>query len=230
MTLVAGNSELEATTSSNYDLMFENYFASIGLVSAGMFYKDISNFIYSKTDLNVNDPQYGQLISYTRPQNGGTADVYGFEASFQRQLDFLPGFLKGFGVYANYTFTQSTTTGIEGRENDELSLTGTARNMFNASLSYENKKLVVRASINYADDYIDLVGGSAFSDIYYDKQTFVDLNASYAFTPSWRFYVEANNITNQPLRYYQGISERTIQEEYYNARIQAGIKFDFFAK
>lgn len=230
MTLVTGNSALEATTSSNYDLMFENYFASIGLVSAGLFYKDISNFIYSKTDLNVNDPKYGQLVSYSRPQNGGTADVYGFEASFQRQLDFLPGFLKGFGVYANYTYTQSSTTGIEGREDDELGLTGTARNMFNASLSYENQKLVVRASVNYADDYIDAVGGSAFSDIYYDKQTFLDLNASYAFTPSWRFYVEANNLTNQPLRYYQGVSERTIQEEFYNSRFQAGIKFDFFAK
>jgi TonB-dependent receptor len=230
MTLVTGNANLEATTSSNYDLMFENYFASIGIVSAGLFYKDISNFIYARTDMNVNDPKYGQLVSYTRPQNGGTADVYGFEASFQRQLDFLPGFLKGFGVYANYTYTQSATTGIEGREEEDLSLTGTARNMFNASLSYENKKLVVRASINYADDYIDLVGGSAFSDIYYDKQTFLDVNASYAFTPSWRFYVEANNLTNQPLRYYQGISERTIQEEFYNSRIQAGIKFDFFEK
>jgi hypothetical protein len=51
-----------------------------------------------------------------------------------------------------------------------------------------------------------------------------------AFTPIWRFYVEANNLANQPLRYYQGISERTYQEEYYNKRINAGIKFDFLKK
>ena len=88
----------------------------------------------------------------------------------------------------------------------------------------------VLLSLNFASDYIDVVGGSSFSDIYYDKQTFVDVNASYAFTPKWRFYVEANNLTNQPLRYYQGISERTYQEEYYNVRINAGIKFDFFGK
>jgi len=230
MTLVKGNPELEATTSMNFDLMYENYFKSIGLFSAGGFYKDISNFIYTKTDLNVTDPNFGALISRTQPQNGGTADVYGFEVSFQRQLDFLPGFLKGFGVYANYTFTESTTTGIEGREDDELGLTGTARNMINGSLSYETEKLVIRGSLNFASDYIDQVGGTAFNDVYYDKQLFVDVNASYAITPKWRVYVEANNLTNQPLRYYQGIAERTIQEEFYNARINLGLKFDFFGK
>lgn len=230
MTLAKGNPNLKATSSMNFDLMYENYFKSIGLISAGGFYKDIKNFIYRRTDLNISDPNYGQLVSSTQPQNGGTAAVYGFEASIQRQLDFLPGALKGLGVYFNYTFTESSTKGIQGRENDGLKLTGTAKNMLNASLLYENNKLVVRASLNFASDYLDEVGSSMFNDIYYDKQTFLDVNASYAFTPKWRLYVEANNLTNQPLRYYQGISERTYQEEFYNIRITAGIKFDFFGK
>lgn len=230
MTLQRGNPDLKATTSMNFDLMYEKYFSSVGVLSAGTFYKNIDNFIYSRTDLNYTDPKFGQLISYTRPENGGTADVYGFEVALQRQLDFLPGALRGLGVYLNYTFTESTTTGIQERENDDLGLTGTAKNMFNASLSYENKRLVIRASLNYASDYIDLIGGSSFNDIYYDKQTFLDVNASYAVTPKWRVYFEANNLTNQPLRYYQGISERTYQEEFYNSRISAGIKFDLFGK
>lgn len=227
-TLIQGNPDLKATTSSNFDLMFENYFKSIGLISIGSFYKDLNNFIYTRTDLNVTDAKYGQLQSRTQPQNGGTANVYGLELSFQRQLDFLPGFLKGFGVYLNYTLTESNTTGIQGREKDDLRLTGTAKNMLNASLSYETKKLVLRASLNYASDYIDLIGDSSFDDVYYDKQLFLDVNASYAVSPKWRVYFEANNLTNQPLRYYQGIRERTYQEEYYNARINLGIKFDFF--
>jgi TonB-dependent receptor len=229
-TLTRGNSNLKATTSSNFDLMFEQYFKSIGLLSAGGFYKDISNFIYTRTDQNITDPKFGELLSYSRPENGGTADVYGFEASIQRQLDFLPGLFKGIGVYLNYTYTQSSTTGIQGRESENLGLTGTAKNMLNASLSFETKKLVVRGSLNYASDYLDVVGGDAFNDIFYDKQTFLDVNASYAITPKWRLYVEANNLTNQPLRYYQGVRERTIQEEMYNARINIGLKFDFFEK
>ncbi|MBK9255605.1 MAG: TonB-dependent receptor [Saprospiraceae bacterium] len=230
MELERGNPDLEATTAMNFDLMYENYFKSIGVLSVGGFYKDISNFIYTRTDMNVTDPQFGELRSLTRPENGGTADVYGFEVAIQRQLDFLPGALKGLGVYLNYTFTESSTTGIQGRESDDLRLTGTAKNMFNASLSYETKKLVVRASLNFASDYIDEVGDSGFGDLYYDKQTFVDVNASYAITPQWRVYIEGNNLTNQPLRYYQGIQERTFQEEFYNARINLGVKFDFFGK
>ena len=229
-TLTSGNSDLEATKSMNFDLMVENYFESIGLVSLGLFQKSLTDFIYDKTSLNVVDEKYGQLISSTRPENGGTANAVGLETAFQRQLDFLPGFWKGFGIYLNYTFTNSTTTGIQERENDKIALPGTAKHMFNSSLSYENKKLVIRASLNRTSDYIDAIGGDDFSDIYYDKQLFLDLNASYAFNKNLRVYFEANNLTNQALRYYQGTKERTFQEELYNSRIGFGVKYDLFGK
>jgi TonB-dependent receptor len=227
-TLQRGNPDLVPTTAMNFDLMYENYFESVGLFSLGGFYKDVNNFIYQRTLANVVDPQFGPVVLLSRPENGGTADVYGFETAFQRQLDFLPGVWKGLGVYVNYTYTDSRTTGIEGRENNDLKLPGTAKNMFNASLSFETEKLVLRLSVNHASGYIDELGGTAFGDIYYDKQTFLDVNASYAFNQNFRIFAEGNNLTNQPLRYYQGIRERTVQEEFYNARINFGVKFDLF--
>ena len=45
-------------------------------------------------------------------------------------------------------------------------------------------------------------------------------------TPTIRAFFEANNLTDQPLRYFQGVSERLMQEEYYNRRVQLGIKAD----
>ncbi len=220
--LVRGNPNLEAATSTNFDVMYENYFQNIGIVSGGFFYKDIDNFIYEQVQEGFNDPQFGNDLEFTTFENGGTAEIYGFELSLQRQI------WKGLGIYLNYTYTQSSTTGIQGREGDDLSLPGTAENMFNASLSYETDKLVLRASLNYASDYIDELGGEAFEDRFYDKQTFLDINGSYAFKPSWRFFFEVNNLTNQPLRYYQGVSSRTMQMEYYNVRFNAGLKFDLF--
>lgn len=220
--LVRGNPNLEPTTSMNFDLMYENYFENIGLVSGGAFYKDIDSFIYERVIEDYTDPDFGNNLEYTTFENGGTAEVYGVELSFQRQI------WKGLGLYLNYTYTQSSTTGIQDREDDEIELPGTANNMFNASLSWETDKLVLRASLNYASDYIDELGGDAFEDRFYDKQTFIDLNGSYAFTPNWRFFFEVNNLTNQPLRYYQGVSSRTMQMEYYNVRFNAGLKFDLF--
>ncbi|MEQ8574152.1 MAG: TonB-dependent receptor, partial [Fulvivirga sp.] len=208
----------------NFDLMAEKYFNTVGLVSAGLFYKDVDSFIYGQTTQNYSDPQFGNDLEYSFPRNGGTASVYGFEASFQKQI------WKGLGLYLNYTRTESTTEGIEGREDDDLELPGTANNMFNASLSYETEKLVVRVSVNYASDYIDEIGGDSFEDRFYDEQTFLDINASYAITPKFRVFLEGNNLTNQPLRYYQGIQSRTMQSEYYNARFNIGAKFDLFKK
>lgn len=220
--LERGNPNLKPATAMNFDLMAERYYENVGLISFGGFYKDIDDFVYTITTQGFSDPQFGDGLQYSRPENGGTASVYGLEAAIQRQI------FKNFGIYLNYTFTKSSTTGIEGRDEDDLQLPGTAENMFNASLSYENKKLVVRVSLNYASDYLDELGGENFEDRFYDKQTFLDVNASYAITPKWRVFFEGNNLTNQPLRYYQGIQSRTMQMEYYNARLNFGLKFDLF--
>jgi TonB-dependent receptor len=206
----------------NFDLMAEHYYENIGILSLGGFYKDIDNFVYTITSQGFNDPQFGTGLQYSRPENGGTAQIYGLEASFQRQI------WKGLGIYLNYTLTKSSTTGIEDRDNENLELPGTADNIFNASLSYETSKLVIRVSLNYASDYLDELGGESFEDRYYDRQTFLDVNASYAITPKWRVFFEGNNLTNQPLRYYQGIQSRTMQEEFYSARLNFGLKFDLF--
>jgi outer membrane receptor protein involved in Fe transport len=70
------------------------------------------------------------------------------------------------------------------------------------------------------------LGGDAFFDRYYDQQLFVDANASYQITKSLRVFAEANNLTNQPLRYFQGTADQTMQAEYYGPRFQGGLKLD----
>jgi TonB-dependent receptor len=223
-----GNPNLNATKSMNFDVMFEHYFSSIGQILAGVFYKDISDFIVTQEsrDYEYNGATYEKFY---QPLNAGDANLYGIELSFQRQFDFLPGFLKQTGFYANYTYNHSEVKNfnLDGRENEKLSLPGTPTNTFNASLYYEGKKLSVRASYNFADDFIDEVGDEAFYDRYYDKVSYLDLNANYSITKNLNIYFEANNLLNQPLRYYQGSSEQTMQEEYYNAKIFFGIKFNF---
>ncbi len=57
----------------------------------------------------------------------------------------------------------------------------------------------------------------------------MDVNASYTFGKRFKttFYAEATNLLNQPLRYYQGTSDRTMQAEYYGVRVNAGVKISF---
>jgi len=224
-----GNPDLDPTRAMNFDLMFESYFTNIGLLSAGVFYKDISDFIVERTVQNGTVD--GQLFDeVSEPINGASASLTGFEVAFQRNLDFLPGALSGLGVYANYTYTNSDVEdiGIEGREDEDLPLPGTSENTFNGSLSYDYWRLSLRASVNYQDDFIDPgeLGDEAFFDRYYESQTTVDLNGSIALTNAAQFFFEVNNLTNEPLAYYQGIPSRLMQREFYDTRIQTGLKID----
>jgi TonB-dependent receptor len=238
----AGNPDLKATYSWNFDLMAENYFESVGLISGGVFYKNLKNFIYTYRNQQyttadfandfpgtVNPVIAGEQWDFFQSRNGENVNVFGFEIAFQRQLDFLPGFWKNFGIYTNYTFTKSFADGVYNEDGDvrtNVTLPGTAPHMFNASLSWEDKRFSARVSANYTAAYLDALGGSDFDDIYYDKQFFLDANAAYKITKSLRIFAEANNLTNQPLRYYQSISSRTVQAEYYRPRFNIGLKFD----
>ncbi|WDF69283.1 TonB-dependent receptor [Sphingobacterium oryzagri] len=239
----AGNPDLNATYSYNADLMAEHYFRSVGILSGGVFYKNLKDFIYTYRNNQYTTANFandfpnqqnpipvGENYQFVQQRNGDNVDVYGFEVAFQRQLDFLPGrFLKGFGLYVNYTNTNSKARGItnaEGEEREGAKLPGASPHMFNGSLSWENNKFTSRVSLNYTSSYIDELGADAFEDRYYGEQLFLDANAAYKITPKFRVFVEANNLTNQPLRYYQGISSRTMQMEYYQARFNLGVKFD----
>ncbi len=241
----AGNSSLAPTYSYNFDLMGEYYFKSVGIFSVGGFYKSMKDFTYFYSDADYTRDEFardfpgmsnpvadGERWELLRPMNGENVDVFGFEIAFQRKLDFFrSSFLKNFGIYLNYTYTDSKTKGIyneDGEQRTDIKLPGTAPHMFNASLSWENSRLSARVSLNYTGSYIDEVGGSAFEDRYYDRQLFLDANASYRILPYMRVFAEATNLTNQPLRYYQsGIRNRTAQLEYYKPTFNMGLKFDF---
>lgn len=229
--LEIGNPDLDPTTAMNFDLMAERFFPGVGLVSAGAFYKDVSDFIFTYSTRNAGDPVTGEAFSQiTQPLNGGNADLFGLEFAFQRQLDFLPGALSGLGLYTNYTFTHSSVKGlnVEGREDDDLPLPGSAQHTANLSLSFDYGRVGLRGSLNYTSEFIDPgeIGDSSFFDRYYDEQMNVDLNGNLVLTSGLRFFLEANNLTNQPLRYYQGLPERMMQEEFYDWRFTTGFKYD----
>jgi TonB-dependent receptor len=232
--LATGNPNLKPTRAMNFDLSAERYLPSVGLVSVGLFHKEIDDFIYNFTSFNEVDPVTNRLFSQvSQPRNGAEARLTGAELAYQRQLDFLPGALKYLGLYLNYTWTDSKVSGlnIAGREDEDLPLLGTAKHSGNVSLSYDAPRLTFRLAVNYQSESLDAGEGGynedAFFDRWADRRTDVDANASFVITPKARFFVEANNLNNRPLRYYQGVRGRLAQDEFYGRRVQTGLKIDF---
>ncbi len=228
-----GNPNLRNTVSNNFDLMFEYYTKGAGMITAGLYYKDIKDFIIEGT---VKDYEYGGTVwdKFVQPLNAGNGYLFGAEVAFQKDLGFISSSLKNFGLYANYTYTKSQVTKLvenepllEGQKAEDLTLPGSPEHIANLSLYYENKRISAALSYNFASSFLDELGESAFYNRYYDKVNYLDFNISVRANKWITVFGEINNILNQPLRYYQGVSEQVMQLEYYGSKAVIGIRYNF---
>ena len=229
--IVIGNPGLEATTSHNIDLTGEYYWKSIGLVSAGVFYKHINGFIVDEVAFN-REYEGHVWTKLTQPKNGGNANIFGAEFAYQRDFSFITPSLKCLGLYGTYTYTHSRVTDFNftGREKEKgLSLPGSPKHTANLSVYFEKYGISARMSFNYASAFIDEMGASKFYDRYYDNVKYMDFNISYTFGKKTKFtvYADLTNLLNQPLRYYQGSKDFTMQQEYYGVKFNGGVKMTF---
>lgn len=223
----------------NVDLSADYYFKSVGLVSAGLFYKDIKNVNiewssnkYLGSDLGLTGDLASESFAVTQNINAYDARVLGAEVAYQRDFGFIAPELKCLGFYGNYTYTHSTTRNFNERlgvkDGDNVKVAGSPEHTANASLYFEKSGLSVRLSYNFASSFVDEMSTSRALDRYYDSVGYMDLNASYTWGSKTKFtvYANANNLLNQPLRYYQGEKDRTMQVEYYGVKINAGFKIN----
>lgn len=117
-----GNPDLRPAVTHSYDLSFELYDDSAGVLGVSVFYKDIQDFIEftSNTVTNSLDgtvlpdiPILQNLpenvfVEVRQPTNNDeSAEIYGIELNVERQFVGLPGAWSGLGIYANYTYTDS---------------------------------------------------------------------------------------------------------------------------
>jgi TonB-dependent receptor len=217
-----GNPELETTTSHNFDVLADHYFSTVGLISGGFFYKRLSDIIFPRA---FDEDFLGETFEVTEPQNGESANLYGFEIAFQNRFSFLPGPLSGLSLFANYTFTDSDAE-ISGRSED-LTLPGQTDHTANLSLGFERWGFSGRLSVNLQGEQLFEVGDDEATDNYLDDRQQLDLSISQQLTRNFRLFFDALNLTNKPYRVYQGIPSQPIQEEYYRTWYIGGLKIDF---
>ncbi|MGA0558177.1 TonB-dependent receptor [Larkinella sp. VNQ87] len=231
ITVSKGNAELRPTFANNFDLMGEHYFDNIGLLTAGLFYKDITDVVFSDRSVSLS----GNVTTVTtQPQNLRNASLMGFEVGLTRRFTFLPGFLSGFGIEANYTRIESEVEVPRSVGSDvvmdKTPLPNQSRHLFNGILFYERNGLTARLAGNYRGKSVETISQQLGPRLYTWSNTnfTVDFSASYTITPKIRVFVEVNNLTNEPLQNYLGDERRITNSEWYSQRGQAGIRWDIF--
>ncbi len=206
-TATIGNPHLKATTAINYDIMVERYFRTIGFVAAGAFAKELNNFIFPTARPRTPEDAVGpDATQITQPVNGPTARLYGFEVAWQQNLTFLPGALAGFGLNANYTYTQSDAKipGV-GRTGVTTPLPGQTGNAGNLGVFFDRGPISLRTGANYSGAFLSTINPTTpEADTRTKSRLQVDASGSLQLRDGMKLFGEVINLTNTPLRAYVG--------------------------
>ncbi len=82
--VVRGNPNLDPALAKNFDILAEHFVEGIGLLSGGVFFKQIDDFNFRTETTEVGGPFDGfEVEQYI---NGGSADIVGVELSWQQQF------------------------------------------------------------------------------------------------------------------------------------------------
>ena len=223
------NPDLRPTKTNNYEFDVAYYFQdSPGIVRAGVFYKTIknnfTNVLFQDAgdetarqdaidyfgELAVSRPDIVEFDEDTqffrnRPTNGEGGKIYGVELELIRQLDFLPGFLKDFGVLGNLTYTKGEfPTLLAGRNDDgtigqfslNRALEDQATWVYNASVNYQRGGFEGRLIYTYQDASVNTFEIHGLDTVSPDYAT-LDLRVSYNIPTSFAditFYLQGDDL------------------------------------
>ncbi len=226
-----GNPELKPYKAWNFDAGVE-YYLPDGALSAGVFYKDVKNFI---VDVNLDEPGTYNGIAYdeaTVPINGESARIWGLELSYAQALRFLPAPLDGLLVQANYTYTDATgKVPTDGDAGDlrKITLPAASKHTFNVALGYEKGPVSLRLAGTYRSKYLDELGDTAAEDRIIDNHFQLDLSAKYNVTQRVQLFYEWININNAKYFAYNRVGDRRnlLQFEEYNWTMKVGARVKF---
>ena len=215
--ITGGNPNLDPIRADTYDLTGEWYFQESGLLSLGLFYKDIESFVQTTREVR---PFYTSGLPdsiaesfgvspnddfvFSTPVNTPGGPLKGLEANYIQPFTFLSGVWSNLGVQLNYTFVDSqiqylTAAGANSLNTD---LTGLSRHSWNATLFYEGDAFAWRVSATNRDDFLIQVPGTEqgfTSDVHGQTgTTFVDASIRYMIDEHLELSLEGINLTNEP--------------------------------
>ena len=231
-----GNPNLKAETGDDVDVLYDHYFKTFGVLSAGYFYKHLGLPIVSTQEPVPNfQPPGAPLATYlvTHPINAGSAWVSGMELQYLQHYSNLPGFLGGLGINANYSYIGSQASGIVGRSDHPRLLTNSP-NIFNIGPTYDKGPVSMDMDITYNQssifqyEYQDGAPGGIkgpLSDVYFFDHTEIDAQSGYALRHGVKLIVSGLNLNNEVFGFYQGSQPYFIQREYYRPTYSFGVRW-----
>lgn len=230
----SGSPNLKPRIADSVNLSADWYFAQDSILSAAVFYKDISDEIVNATTTEIQT--IGGLpttVTTTAPQNVSGSRIRGVELSFvQTRFGFLPGPLSGLGLSLNTTLMNTSPPSIlmgDGSYRRLRNLIENSNSAVNAQLLYSLGKFDAYLAYNHTGKLLLFVA----TDILSNDRTLapsdtLDFQLRYRFTPNFLMTVSGKNITNDRPQRLVGPNQNLLREELDNgASYWIGAAFKF---
>lgn len=199
-TLSRGNPDLQPRKSMGLDASIEFYTSNDGLISLGVFYKDIENEIFTLTSIESLDLGLGrgvEQVEVSQPSNAQSAKIIGIEAALQQSLTFLPKPFDGLGVNLNATYVDSDLDVLTTAGPRRLGFFLQPRWAYNATLFYENGPVEARVAYNYTGAFLETINQTIpGADQFWKWRGTLDAQIRIRVTDNIDLFVEGENLNN----------------------------------
>jgi TonB-dependent receptor len=214
-TLSRGNPDLQPRDSEGLDLSFEWYLPD-GLIALAVFRKDIQNEIFTLTTTEELDLGVGrgvETVDVSEPRNAQSAEVLGFEASYQQAFTMLPASFDGLGFNGNITVLDTELTFLTAAGPRKLTFFQQPDLVTNASVYYQRGPFEGRVSTNYIGGFLETVNGTIpGADQYWKGRHTWDAQVSWRFTDAITAFAEVENLNDSGRLEVTGPNRDLLQE------------------
>jgi TonB-dependent receptor len=209
----AGNPDLKPMMANQLDLAYQWYFSKGSLLSAGVFYKQVSRYIAITQDNNI-----------TRSVNGEGGNIRGLELVYQQAFTSLPAPFDGLGIASNYAYTASSIREQTPTVNP-YPVEGLMKSNGGLTLWYEKAGYEARLSANYHSPFVRNPTWSAGQLLVNEAETYLTLNLAKQLTPQIQLRFGIDNLTNQKAVYTS--ANNPVQQEVteFGRRFNLGLSF-----
>ena len=238
-----GNPFLKPYRADAFDLNFEKYFGSAGLISAQLFYKDIKSFIFNGRfafDYGGFPPPTGAagfpalttVGTLDAPINTGGGKLYGGELAVTLPFSTFTEALDGFGITGGVGYTKSKVKDAAG---NVTQIPGYSKWVANATAYFEKWGFNARGSVRYRSTFLgDFTGfgGSptrrvALGEMIIDGQIGYDFQEGSALH-GLSFYLQGQNLTDERFASIaNGNRLQVIDYQIYGRRFLLGASYKF---
>jgi TonB-dependent receptor len=194
-----GNPDLKPVIGKNFDVALEWYFAPTGSLTTTVFNHKFENYVISRLAMETID---GKQYRMTRPRNINKGELEGVELGYRQFYDFLPGWLSGFGLEANYTYMKGYL--LDGGVKNPF--VGMSKNAANVVALYERGPWSARLAYNYRSKFVDAYNYRALGfDLIVEPIKTADASVSYKINDNMGVTLDVENLTDRTYNDYHGI-------------------------